>query len=76
MTADRNTVGKEQYTLCSACGKTFAGTRAFDDHRVGSYEPLERYCLSTFEMERAGCTQNARGDWSRRTLTLAEAGLA
>lgn len=31
---DRITAGKEQYTLCNTCGKTFTGTSAFDSHRL------------------------------------------
>ena len=39
---------------CSGCGKYFAGTAAFDDHRTGSFKVNQRHCLSTQEMEHAG----------------------
>jgi hypothetical protein len=40
---------KATRTVCAACGRVFEGTKAFDDHRKGSYERSatgsQRYCV-------------------------------
>ncbi|HXR65851.1 MAG TPA: hypothetical protein VN729_08005 [Ktedonobacteraceae bacterium] len=48
---------------CAACGMIFAGVRAFDAHRVGSYQSKTRRCLTISEMQAQGMTQEARGWW-------------
>lgn len=50
-------------TLCNSCGKLFTGTTAFDKHRTGRYEPLQRRCLSDHEMHRRGFQQNFKQEW-------------
>jgi hypothetical protein len=48
---------------CAACGVVFAGVRAFDAHRVGSYQSNTRHCLTASEMRAQGMTLDARGWW-------------
>lgn len=50
---------------CACCKQTFAGTRAFDAHRVGPYtrKKQRRRCLSRKEMLLCGMTQNEHGWW-------------
>lgn len=50
---------------CANCNQTFAGTRAFDAHRVGPYtrKQQRRRCLSHKEMRLQGMTQNEQGWW-------------
>lgn len=35
---------------CSACGRHFASTSAFELHRVGTFEPLTRHCESPHDL--------------------------
>jgi hypothetical protein len=37
-------------STCTACGEVFRSVAAFDKHRVGTYEPMRRRCLTTDEM--------------------------
>jgi hypothetical protein len=50
---------------CANCKQTFAGTRAFDAHRVGPYtrKQRRRRCLSRREMLLRGMAQNEAGWW-------------
>lgn len=50
---------------CTACKQTFAGTKAFDAHRVGPYtrKRQRRRCLSRREMQLRGMTQTEQGWW-------------
>ena len=49
---------------CGACGLDFGSLTAFDKHRVGRHEPLERRCLTLEELEAGGFVQNAYGRWT------------
>lgn len=50
---------------CPACSQVFAGTHAFDAHRVGPYtrKQRRRRCLSRREMLLRGLKQNEQGWW-------------
>jgi hypothetical protein len=48
---------------CSGCGTDFASVSAFDRHRVGKFEPLERRCMDETEMVAAGLELDPRGRW-------------
>lgn len=51
---------------CAVCQQVFAGTPAFDTHRVGpipSTRKQRRRCLSHHEMRQLGMTQNEQGWW-------------
>jgi hypothetical protein len=50
---------------CACCKQIFAGTRAFDAHRVGPYtrKQQRRRCLSRKEMLLRGMIQNEHGWW-------------
>jgi hypothetical protein len=48
---------------CSGCHATFTRTKAFELHRVGSYDPPQRCCLTEAEMRAKGMTQNSKGWW-------------
>ena len=50
---------------CPSCKQTFAGTRAFDAHRVGPFtrKQRRRRCLSRREMRLRGMKQNEAGWW-------------
>jgi hypothetical protein len=48
---------------CSACCEYFNSTAAFDQHRTGSYTPLQRRCLSPDEMRARGMLHNAAWFW-------------
>lgn len=53
---------------CAACCRTFTGTEAGDLHRVGTFEPLDRRCLSPWEMrtrKKNPLEQNERGHWRK-----------
>ncbi len=41
-------------STCTACCQAFSSTQAFDLHRVGSFTPLTRRCLSVQEMSARG----------------------
>jgi len=49
---------------CGECGLDFSSVEAFDKHRVGRHEPLERRCLSLEELKERGFAQDARGRWT------------
>ncbi len=51
-------------SFCSACGRVFAGTVAFDAHRTGSFTPLRRRCMADHEMRQAGMFLNEKGRWA------------
>jgi hypothetical protein len=48
---------------CSACLADFASVSAFDRHRYGTYEPLERRCMDEAEMLAGGLEVDPRGRW-------------
>jgi hypothetical protein len=50
---------------CTCCKQVFAGTRAFDAHRVGPFtrKQRKRRCLTRREMRLRGMTQNEQGWW-------------
>jgi hypothetical protein len=48
---------------CSGCLADFASVSAFDRHRYGTYEPLERWCMDEAEMLAAGMEVDHRGRW-------------
>ena len=54
---------------CWACHETFSATRAGDMHRVGSYSPNHRRCLSAKEMTERGLVSRTKPNglvvWSR-----------
>lgn len=54
---------KHTRSECAACGAVFAGVRAFDAHRVGSYQPKTRRCLTACELHAQGMAQDVRGWW-------------
>jgi hypothetical protein len=64
---------------CSGCGQDFTSVELFDRHHVGSFEPLERRCLTIEEMRSKGWQQDVRGRWmdparaERARRTFAEA---
>lgn len=57
---------KHARTQCAACHQTFAGTKAFDAHRVGPFtrQRKSRRCLSLREMRLRGMTQTEQGLWA------------
>lgn len=50
---------------CARCKQIFAGTRAFDAHRVGPFtrKQQRRRCLSPREMRLRGMNQTEQGWW-------------
>ncbi len=56
---------KHTRSQCACCKQVFAGTRAFDAHRVGPYtrKQQKRRCLASREMRLRGMTQNEQGWW-------------
>jgi hypothetical protein len=56
---------KHTRSQCSACRQVFAGTKAFDAHRVGPFtrKQQRRRCLTRREMLQRGMTQNEQGWW-------------
>jgi len=52
--------------LCASCYQNFNSASAFDLHRVGTYTPMRRRCLSIAEMYSAGMLMNAAGFWITR----------
>ncbi len=48
---------------CSVCGATFVSVAAFDIHRVGSYLPRSRRCMTVNEMQAEGLIQDDKGWW-------------
>lgn len=55
LTGDRN--------QCPGCRRYFNSTFAFEKHRVGSYEPNERRCLTDAEMLAKGMVRGNDGFW-------------
>ena len=55
---------------CMACHLTFTSDGGFDKHRVGKYQPNERRCLTTEEMNKAGWRFTPRGwtPWKERVF--------
>lgn len=47
---------------CSVCGLVFRSVNGFDRHRVGTYRPNTRRCLSTAELGALGMVE-VRGRW-------------
>lgn len=35
---------------CRSCGRDFTSLRAFDAHRVGTHEPLDRHCADPLDV--------------------------
>lgn len=61
---------KGEQCLCTVCGLTFGGERAFDWHRTGSYANGDaastRRCMSVKEMGKRGMVYNERRmEWQR-----------
>ena len=56
---------------CTVCHETFASTKAGDRHRVGSFQPYARRCLTTGEMVDAKLEQDSHGYW-RIVVTAAD----
>lgn len=56
---------KHTRSQCTSCKQVFAGTKAFDAHRVGPYtrKQRKRRCLSCKEMRLRGMAQNEQGWW-------------
>lgn len=53
----------EYLNLCTVCGEDFNSEAAFDMHRQGTFEPLDRYCLMPGEMLAKGMAKNSAGRW-------------
>lgn len=53
----------EVKSTCAACNLVFNSTASFDFHRVGTYEPDTRRCLTLVEMRQKGMVQDGRGQW-------------
>lgn len=56
---------KHTRSQCACCKQVFAGTKAFDAHRVGPYthKQQRRRCLTRREMRLQGMIQNEQGWW-------------
>lgn len=50
-------------SACSACGNVFKSVSGFDMHRIGSFEPNLRRCLTPGEMLSKGMSVNSDGQW-------------
>lgn len=56
---------------CTACGRYFNSTAAFDKHRVGDFSPHEKHpspygmrrCMTEDEMTGKGMAVSSRGFW-------------
>jgi len=48
---------------CSVCFEYFNSEKAFTRHRVGSYMPMERRCLTVDEMLERGFSKNKADFW-------------
>jgi len=59
---DKPTIGTD-ICMCSVCKKMFNSTYAFDKHRIGTFRPNTRRCMTTGEMREAGMGENWRGRW-------------
>lgn len=66
---------------CTGCGLYFRGLAAFDKHRVGSYQPMTRRCMTASEMLQSGLvlkndvwgfpmTEQARAYFERLKLSV------
>lgn len=61
---------------CPSCGQYFNSTYAFDMHRIGTFQPMRRVCLTVDQMLEEGMAQNAQWFWisrKRRDSTLPQA---
>ena len=47
---------------CAACGEYFQHPNAFEKHRVGTYQPDTRRCLTAAEMDAQGFERDPRGN--------------
>lgn len=57
--------------FCDQCGRLFTTVTAFDQHRVGDFEPVNtRRCLTDRELQRRGLSVGERGAWISRSATL------
>jgi hypothetical protein len=45
---------------CATCGEPFQSQTLFDKHRVGTFEPMTRRCLTPDEMREKGWTHDGR----------------
>lgn len=50
-------------STCTACGEIFHSVTAFDKHRIGTFEPNTRHCMTTDEMIDAGLDIDKKGHW-------------
>lgn len=57
---------------CSGCGLVFNSPSSFDAHRIGSFEPDERRCLTMQEMLEKGFTKNDHDLWIKKPPTETE----
>jgi hypothetical protein len=48
---------------CPSCGQYFNSTYAFDTHRIGTFQPMRRMCLTPEQMIEEGMAQSAKGFW-------------
>ena len=69
---------KHTRSQCPSCKQVFAGTKAFDTHRVGPYtrKQQRRRCLTQKEMRLRGMTQNEQGWWVLPSKTSGVTALA
>ena len=52
---------------CPTCHLNFVSVNAFDDHRIGDYEPNSRRCLTVVELKALGAWQDDRDYWHSPT---------
>lgn len=48
---------------CSECLEDFASMEVFDKHRVGTFEPNDRHCLTETQMLNKGWQKNKHDRW-------------
>ena len=59
---------KGDHNQCPSCLEYFNSTGALDKHRVGSFEPPERRCLTIPEMLEKGMVVNKAGFWVKEPM--------
>lgn len=58
---------------CSVCNEYFNSAFAFSSHRIGTYQPPTRRCLSPDEMRARGWTLNRTGRWITEAYDVGDA---